>query len=1141
LRSPVQLFGTQARRLLLLLILPAAARADAANLLVTGWVGAGSGVPAGARVELLPLSGHDPSPQPAAAAPVDGSGSFRLAAPRAGMWRVVARAPGFLAMELRLTPLLEDVRLAPVELRRDDGLRVSFTGPRGDRPPGGTAVANSAPGDPFWRDDALHGWYPESRRAEAGPDGAVRLPRAAGERLLVRAQAPGCVPSPPLQAAGGERAVSIPLASGRPALVEVRAEDGKPLAGVRVRLQGGISPEGLSKTDGRLQVTLPIRGRARLVAEAGDGRRGELEVAAPGSGAPLVIKLSPPVRVSGKVTASQPIPGALVWSTEDPAVVSVAGPAGEWTLEVPAGQEGKLTAVAPGFLAQELPLRRQPVLFTLRPAGAVSGTVVDPAGRPVARAEVRCVPRSRPALPLSDWTPEAGLFRLRGLDPGQPCELSATKTGYLPARSAVASLPPGGERKDLRLVLHKGRRAFGQIVESDGLPVAGAEALLLPLPAGALLRAAADANGRFEIPDLPPGSYRLVARHDGYAPAISTLAQTQAKEIDLGVITLTAGAELGGVVQDKAGHPIAGAEVTVEGSDPLLPVMAQLAGEPLRRTTDATGGFTFEDLQPGKAVDLAVERAGYSRAARHAVAVPPEEPVNVTLSAAVTVSGRATDRSGQPVEQARVALRAAGEAAEHTATTDGDGRFRLADVAPGRASLSATAPGYGPAEIRGLTVPERGLNGVELVLAPEATVEGQVTGPDGAPVDGATVTAAGSAGTPATATTGGDGHYRLAGLDPDTVRVTATHPEFAPASRQADLKPGENEVDLSFEDGFAVDGGVSDPERKPVPGAHVTLTPLDKARPGLQADSGEDGSFSFPHVPPGSYRLSGEKEGFAPAVLPSEVRVATKEITGLRLELSAGGSIAGRLIGLSDEEIARLDLSAVNPRVGRRSGRVEAGKRFRFDHLPSGAWYVLASVGTDGRRATGKTTLDPSVSEVSLDLTFAGDLTLTGRALLGGGPAAGLTVLLSGLRSGGSTQSDSTGSFRFTGLEASTYRLTLLDPQRGLRHGETVEISADRDLVIELPTGVVTGTAVGPEGTPLAGVAVTLEPVGAGEAAPAPVTFTDSSGHFGFSGVAAGAYRLVARRAGLTATELPVVVGPGSGALPLQLVLRRTG
>jgi hypothetical protein len=1044
-------------------------------------------------------------------------------------------------MEHRLTPLLEDVRLAPVELRQDDGLRVDLTAPRGDKPPGGTAVATVAPGDPFWRDDALHGWYPEGRRATADPEGAVRLPHAAGEHLLVRAQAPGCAPSPSLPAAGGARSMTIRLQTGRPALVEVRAEDGRPLAGVLVRLKGGISPEGLSREDGRLQVTLPPRGRALLEAEAAGGRRGELEVASPGSGAPLVIKLSPPVRVSGKVAASRPLPGALVWSTEDPAAAAVAGPAGEWTLEIPAGRAGKLTAAAPGFLAQERRPRRQPVLFTLRPASAVSGTVVDSAGRPVARAEVYCAPRGPAALPLSDWTPEAGLFHLRGLDPGQPCELAAAKPGYLPARSAVASLPPGGERKDLRLVLRKGRRAFGLIVESGEQPVAGAEVLLLPIPAGALLRTAADPKGRFEIPDLPPGSYRLIARHGGYAPAVSTVAPApRAKEIDLGVITLTAGADLGGVVRDKEGHPVAGAEVTVESSDPLLSLMARLAGEPLRRTTDATGGFTFEDLQPGKAVDLAVEKAGYSRAARHAVAVPPEEPVIVILSAAVSVSGRVTDRSGKPVEQARIALRTAGEAAEHAATTGGDGSFRLKDVAPGRASISASAPGYGPAEVRGLTVSERGLTGVELVLAPEATVDGQVTGPDGAPVAGATVTVAGSAGTPATAATDGDGHYRLAGLDPDTVRVTATHPELAPASRQADLKPGENEVDLAFEDGFAVSGGVSDPERKPVPGAHVTLTPLDKARPGLQADSGEDGAFSFPRVPPGSYRLAGEKEGLAPAVLPSEVRVSTSEVTDLRLELSAGGSITGRLIGLSDDEIARLDLSAVNPKVGRRTGRVEAGKRFRFDHLPSGPWYVLASVGTDGRRATGRTALDPGASEASLDLTFTGDLTLTGRALLGGGPAAGLTVLLSGLRSGGTTQSDSAGSFRFTGLEAGTYRLTLLDPERGMRHGETVEISADRDLVIQLPTGVVTGAAVGPEGTPLAGVTVTLEPAGPGGAAPA-VALTDSSGRFGFSGVAEGAYRLIARRAGLTAAELPVVVGPGSGSPALQLVLRRSG
>ncbi|HEX5726916.1 MAG TPA: carboxypeptidase-like regulatory domain-containing protein, partial [Longimicrobiaceae bacterium] len=82
-----------------------------------------------------------------------------------------------------------------------------------------------------------------------------------------------------------------------------------------------------------------------------------------------------------------------------------------------------------------------------------------------------------------------------------------------------------------------------------------------------------------------------------------------------------------------------------------------------------------------------------------------------------------------------------------------------------------------------------------------AAVSGRVTGPAGAPVQGAIVSAFPEAGGPArrVAATGADGTYRLAGLPPGAYRIRATRLGFDAAEREVSLAAGADlRVDLQL-------------------------------------------------------------------------------------------------------------------------------------------------------------------------------------------------------------------------------------------------------------------------------------------------------------------------------------------------------
>lgn len=131
------------------LILWASSGLAAAPVRVTGRVLAEKAGLPGARVELFPAYEEyagavrrlteKTGPVPIAKTRTDAAGDFEILAPESGCFRLEVRAEGYLAQEIVLLPLVEDVELPAATLMRGSPFEVRTVGPDG-RPLAGIEV-----------------------------------------------------------------------------------------------------------------------------------------------------------------------------------------------------------------------------------------------------------------------------------------------------------------------------------------------------------------------------------------------------------------------------------------------------------------------------------------------------------------------------------------------------------------------------------------------------------------------------------------------------------------------------------------------------------------------------------------------------------------------------------------------------------------------------------------------------------------------------------------------------------------------------------------------------------------------------------------------------------------------------------------
>jgi protocatechuate 3,4-dioxygenase beta subunit len=735
------------------------------------------------------------------------------------------------------------------------------------------------------------------------------------------------------------------------------------------------------------------------------------------------------------------------------------------------------------------------------------------------------------------------------------------------------------------------------VVDTAGRPLSGAEVALSPTPdsdapfarmsverAGPDAPEVTDAQGRFSFEHLEPGRFDLQASARGFAPTVVRgidLAATGAGAgdpaggpggrrgpVNLGTVALAPGVTLEGVVVDPQSRPIAGARVSTY-STARISLFQRSARDDDEILTAADGSFSIPDLRAGEKVGLTASKKGYKPARFDQLEVPGSEPLRITLTPGVRIAGRVLTEAGDPVAAVRITVSRVGgnqlaigaSMLSGFARSEEDGAFVFEGIEPGKVRLTANAQGFRKKESADLDlVAGRDVEDFNLVLERGAALVGRVVGADGAPVAGASVQLIEGSSRSAMvgyrfggsgATTDGDGNYRLEGLDEGSQSFAAQAEDYERAVKDLEIRSGENRLDFRLEPGFDVGGRVVDAGGQPVAGARVQMSapgaPSFPFGRNEDARSAADGSFRVRGVAAGVYDVQADKEGYAPA--RRESLQVTGPVQGVELRLEAGGSVHGRLTGLEFNELAGARVYAStqgNTRPTMRYGSVDYQGQYRIDGLTAGEWYVSAHTGSD-RQADGHVTVAQGADAV-LDLEFGEGLTLTGRIVKGGEPLPNLRVSVSSQEGTGygSGTSDPQGNFRIEGLKAGTYELQAIDFQTGISHHETLELTADRDILIEISTRRVSGRVVDAQDqSPLRDATVSLEATGDkpgnGMASAIPRGSTsDSAGAFELTEVSPGAYRLRAQKDGYSPADTQVQVGADADVSDLRLALQPT-
>ncbi len=422
----------------------------------------------------------------------------------------------------------------------------------------------------------------------------------------------------------------------------------------------------------------------------------------------------------------------------------------------------------------------------------------------------------------------------QGVGPSAPAETKASASSSAPAptprRAPLALIPARSEPSPS---LPAGAFTGRVLSSQSGAPVPGAE--LTFEESGVAHSVRADAGGAFRF--VPPrlGVYRLAAvSAPGFLPyepewghaAIALQARAGAEVSGL-AFYLSPNVARSGLVEGPDGKPKSGATVTA-----LEP--SELRAE--RWTTGANGEFSFRAPEGALLEARAEGLAGRARVSggslRIRLAAAPASTERLTISA------RVVGPDGVPAEGALVEATpdrsleerfAESTRASSHAVADGDGNVRLDGLDAGAYRVRATAPGFTPAERRGV---QAGASGLQLTLGRGATVRGQVrSAADGSPVTAFTVdleTKTSSLAREAFATVAvvdAEGRFELAGVPAGSYALMIAAHGFAlsspqtgagrlaargssgardlPRARRARLGPGHRREDRSRDRGRA--------------------------------------------------------------------------------------------------------------------------------------------------------------------------------------------------------------------------------------------------------------------------------------------------------------------------------------------------
>ncbi len=698
----------------------------------------------------------------------------------------------------------------------------------------------------------------------------------------------------------------------------------------------------------------------------------------------------------------------------------------------------------------------------------------------------------------------------------------------------------GGPRRALAVT---GGSITGTVKDTSGNPIAGVTLTTSTNGCvGGGATATTGADGSYTIGGLPDGTYDVEASDAGFATRWYPNTYTS-----FGTITIAGGdahtgidfaLEVGGSITGRATDPT-NANLPVAGAFVSAFNFTCWASS---TSTAGDGTYTLSDLPP-TALHLEAGANGYATqfynktySINSSSSITPTSGgtasgIDFTLEHAATISGTVTAAAGGAISGAELNL-VDSTSDDQGNSTQANGTYTYANVAPGCYTMGASAAGRAPAMYNGVydqsastavcVTAGESRTGVDFALAAESRIQGTVRDTHGAPIAGAQIFASrpccprlfGGGG----ATSAADGTYTLSGLDPAAYSVSATATGYVGQSYSGTVTPPlggtSTGIDVVLVQDGTITGKVTDQNGTPVAGASVNANPAGSCcmQPVTTA---ADGTYTI-QAPVGTYRLLVSKTGFGPRYYGGasderggfDVIVSSAQTTpNIDVSLEPGGTITGTIRDTSNAAVAGATVYAQDV-VGGFTQPVQStgGGAYAIHDLAPGTYLMTAwAPGHSGAYypnsytqagATALTVVSGGTLS-GIDLALAQGATISGRVTdLQNNPLPGVGVSASGsaftipqfFGGNSSVATAADGTFTLSGIGPGENTLSFQDGQNGYAnvyyHGAYMQAQATQvttsigenvtgiDQQLSHSTGSVSGTVTDDHGQPVAGAAV---------------------------------------------------------------------
>ncbi len=1096
-------------------------------------------------------AGPAPSaPKPFATATTGADGSFVLSVPaEAGkekLFRVQAEGAGVVPI------LFEDVYdasetddLGEHLLSRAEKISGTAVDASGAPLAGAEVVlvpGGGGPGDSSFR--AL------ARTVVTGADGVFRFEEAGATGNRITVMKDGLAPARSSGLRAGGLAKPIALAAGFPIAGVVRDAARRPVAGALVRFEGVKATTRWTLTDAEGAFSIPNApdGRGSLVVDAGDsGWAAKPDVKLPlPEGRALTVTLAAPSSLAGKVVedkTGKPVPRAkLLLKGNAFARLVRAAPDGTYALKGVPPETYRLAvdearhvpwvqaalALAPGEA------KKLDIALTL--GASLAGKVVDESGVPVAAARgtltrggesgvagLRRMLRIGAETTAFRTRPD-GTFTASRLAPGDNQRLFVSHAEFERATVAGLSLPAGGTKGGVTVVLKRGATITGFVKDGADQPLADVEVQVDPSMnfrggaggvamnvvrlggASARPKTKTGADGAFAIRGISVGEYALVLKKPGFATERVDPVKVVEQGVEPVLVTMGPGASISGAVRRKNGEGVEGFLVRAgeaagggrggrgggggPGGGPGAGLLNAIGAD---NATGADGGFFIDGLKAGQAYDLSAFGGGGMGPQKRGV-VAPTAGADIVVSGTGRIAGVARDaKTGQPLRNFSVSYepdRGGGMVIRMVARGAGaqtgigqkrdfqteDGAFAIEDVPAGTWTVVLDAKGYQTARVASLAVDEGGTkDGVEVRATPGAVLKGRVS-------------------------------------DAKTGRPVAN-------------------ASVSWEPAGAGGGG---------PGGMFGRGGPLGLDGGDETTTDAEGAFTVEGIAPGRVKVTAKSPDYAEGSDVADVKEAGGAV---EIKLASGGSVAGVVVsGNQPVSGASVSLAGAGEagfgRIlgGGQTTTSDAAGRFVFDHLVAGRY--SASAGLNGKSSNlSEVVLQTGDTRNDLVLSLSAGSTVQGIVSgLPDGWKSQTTVIATGVESFfATTKVGADGSFQVTGVPAGpvTLRAQAGDGM-GTSRSATKQVTAADDVPllqteIVFDVGFTLSGRVTRASQPLANAMVVANLQGGGGRQA--TARTDESGAYALQGLQEGSYAV-------SATADPLT---GGGASMVRQTVSLTG